>query len=137
MKTFFDSSAFAKRYIEEKGSEAVERLCGEATELALSVICIPEIISAFNRRVREGNLSPGQYREVKARLAADVIDADIINLVPEVVADAIGLMEGNALRAMDALHVACAIQWNADLFVSSDERQLSAARREKIRTRKV
>lgn len=137
MKAFFDSSAFAKRYIEEKGSEAVEQLCMEAVELALSVICIPEIISAFNRRVREGSLSPGRYRDAKARLAADVSDADIVNLVPEVIADAIRLMEMNALRAMDALHVACAIQWNADLFVSSDERQLSAARKEKIRTKKV
>ena len=30
MKTFFDSSAFAKRYVEGDGSDAVERLCGQA-----------------------------------------------------------------------------------------------------------
>jgi hypothetical protein len=28
---------------------------------------------------------------------------------------------------MDALHVACAIEWKADLFVTSDKRQLVAA----------
>jgi predicted nucleic acid-binding protein len=137
MKTFFDSSAFAKRYIEEKGSGRVEQLCDEATALALSVICVPEIVSALNRRVREGSLSRIQYREAKACLAAEVADATIVNLVPSVVADAISILETNAVRAMDALHLACALQWNAELFVSSDERQLSAARKAKLRTKKV
>ena len=49
MKIFFDSSAFAKRYIDEPGSDSVEAICQNATELALSVICMPEIISAMNR----------------------------------------------------------------------------------------
>ena len=49
MKTFFDSSAFAKRYVEEPGSQTVDSLCREATEVALSVLCVPEIISALMR----------------------------------------------------------------------------------------
>lgn len=137
MKTFFDSSAFAKRYIEEEGSDAVEQLCGAATALALSVLCVPEIVSALNRRVREGSLSQNQYREVTARLSTEVADTTIVNLVPGVVADAVRILETNAVRAMDALHVACALQWNAELFVSSDERQLSAARKAKLRSKKV
>lgn len=137
MKTFFDSSAFAKRYVEEEGSDTVEQLCGEATALALSAICVPEIISALNRRVREGSLSRSQYREAKSCLSAEVADATIVNIVPAVVADAIRVLEANAVRAMDALHIACALQWNAELFVSSDERQLSAARKAKLRTKKV
>ena len=137
MKTFFDSSAFAKRYVEEEGSGTVEQLCGEATALALSVICVPEIISALNRRVREGSLLQNQYQEAKACLSAEVADATIVNLVPAVVADAIRVLETNAVRAMDALHIACALQWNAELFVTSDEQQLSAAKKAKLRTRKV
>ena len=137
MKTFFDSSAFAKRYVEEVGSDAVERLCGKATALALSVICVPEIVSALSRRVREGALSRPQYQEAKARLSAEVAHATVVNLVPDVIADAIRVLETNAVRAMDALHVACALRWNAELFVSSDERQLTAARKAKLRTRKV
>ena len=115
----------------------MELLCREATELALSVICVPEIISALNRRVRQGSLSPGQYREAKARLSAEVADATIVNLVPTVIADAIGVLETSPVRAMDALHVACALQWNAGLFVSSDVRQLRAARQANLRTRKA
>ena len=132
MKTFFDSSAFAKRYVEEEGSDTVELLCGEATELAVSVICVPEIVSALNRRMREGALTKTQYRTAKSCLSAEVA-----NLVPEVIADAVRVLESNAVRAMDALHVACALQWDAALFVSSDERQLSAAKKMKLRTKRV
>lgn len=137
MKTFFDSSAFVKRYIEEPGSDSVESICQNATEIALSVICIPEIISAMNRRIREGAISQTQYRTIKTCLATETADVTIINLLPEVVADAILVLENNTVRAMDALHIACALQWNADLFVSSDDRQLNAAKNTKLLTEKV
>ena len=137
MKTFFDSSAFAKRYIEEPGSDSVESICQNATDLALSIVCIPEIISAMNRRIREGSISQTQYRTIKTCLIKETADVIIINLLPEVVADAIFVLENNAVPAMDALHIACALQWNADLFVSSDNRQLNAAKNAKLLTEKV
>jgi len=56
MKTFLDSSAFAKRFVDETGSDKVEETCAQASELGLSVICVPEIISALNRRRRERSL---------------------------------------------------------------------------------
>lgn len=127
MRIFFDSSAFAKRYIEEAGSQAVDELCQTALELALSIICLPEIISALNRRVREGLLSTQQYAAIKEHLAADVHDAAIINLTPTVIATSTSLLEAFPLRAMDALHVACALAWEAELFVSADQRQLAVA----------
>jgi predicted nucleic acid-binding protein len=105
--------------------------------LALAVICVPEIISALTRRRREGVLSHSQYGEAKERLATEVADATIVNLVPGVISDAIEILETNAVRAMDALHVACALQWNAELFVSSDVQQLRAAKKVGLRTKKV
>ena len=53
MRVFLDSSSFAKRFVEEPGSEQVEEICAEATELGLSVLCVPETVSALNRRRRE------------------------------------------------------------------------------------
>ena len=44
MKLFLDSSAFAKRFIDEPGSADVEEARAQADELCLSVICVPEII---------------------------------------------------------------------------------------------
>lgn len=137
MKTFFDSSAFAKRYVEEPGSQAVESLCASATELALSVVCIPEIISALNRRVRERSLSAGQYEAAKESLSAEIRDVSIVNLTPYVISTCTAALEAGSVRAMDALHVACAVRWGAELFVSADKRQVAAAKRAGLRTRLV
>jgi len=38
---------------------------------------------------------------------------------------------------MDALHVACSLQWEAELFVSSEEQQIAAARNAGLRTRLI
>lgn len=137
MRTFLDSSAFAKRYVEEIGSEDVDVLCAEATEIALSVLCVPEILSALNRRVREGRLSRLQYQQARQRLSEDVLDVVIVNLTPSVISTCTSILEAGPLRAMDALHVACAVQWEADLFVSADKRQISAARRAGLHTKPV
>ena len=127
MRVFFDSSAFAKRFLEEAGSDDVESLCMRASDLGLSVICVPELISAMNRRVRERSLSRRQYEVAKKRLAQDVSDADIIQLTSAVVARSVKMLERNPLRAMDALHLACAAEWEADVFATSDRRQFHAA----------
>ena len=137
MKTFFDSSAFAKRYVDEPGSEAVESLCAAATELALSIVCIPEIISALNRRVRERSLSARQYEVAKENMSDDIRDAVIVNLTPQVITTCTTILETSPVRAMDALHIACAVQWGAELFVSADKRQVSAAKKAGLRTRLV
>lgn len=129
MRTCVDSSAFAKRFIEEEGSAKIEDVCSRATELGLSALCVPEIVSALNRRRREGSLTSAQYRQAKQRLLEDVRDADIIQLTPGVIATSIEVLESAPLRGMDALHIACAIEWGADLFVSSDKAQRNAAKK--------
>jgi predicted nucleic acid-binding protein len=58
----------------------------------------------------------------------DVHDATVIQLTPSVVSHSVKLLENNILRAMDAFHVACALEWSADLFVTSDKRQFIAAK---------
>lgn len=137
MKTCVDSSAFAKRFIEEEGSTKIEDICSDATELGLSVLCVPEIIYALNRRRREGNLTLAQYRQAKQRLLEDVRDADIIQLTPGVIAASIEVLESAPLRGADALHIACAIEWGAELFVSSDKAQLTAAKKAGLSVRAV
>ncbi len=137
MKTFFDSSAFAKRYVEETGSQLVDSLCQEAAEVALSVLCVPEIVSALNRRVREGLLMDREYRKAKQHLSQDIRDAVIVNLVPQVVSTCTKVLEASPVRAADALQIACALEWEAELFVSADKRQISAAKKEGLHTKLV
>lgn len=137
MKTFFDASAFVKRYVEEPGSEDVETACLSATDLGLCVICVPEILSAFNRRLRERALRRADYDVLKARLLADVADAALVDLTPAVIKETVALLEATPLRAADAMHVAAAVVWNAEWFISADRRQLTAARRAGLHTKAV
>ena len=128
MKLVVDSSAFAKRYIEEEGSEDIDLLLQSASDLALCIVLVPEVISGLNRCLREGFLSKRDYGKAKTQLIRDVHDATVIQLTPSVISHSVKLLENNALRAMDALHVACALEWPADLFATSDKRQLIAAK---------
>ena len=128
MKLVVDSSAFAKRYVQEEGSEDIDLFLQRASDLALCIILAPEIISGLNRRLREGFLSKRDYRKARTQLLEDVHDATVIQLTPSVISHSVKLLENNVLRAMDAFHVACALEWQADLFVTSDKRQLIAAK---------
>jgi predicted nucleic acid-binding protein len=128
VKLAVDSSSFAKRYMQEIGSEGLQLFLEDASELAFSVILLPEIISGLNRRLREHILTVTDYRAVKKQLLDDVRDATILQITPSVVSRAVKLLESNTLRALDSLHVACALEWRADLFVTSDRRQFMAAK---------
>ncbi|MDB6086927.1 MAG: hypothetical protein JWN43_4808 [Gammaproteobacteria bacterium] len=137
MKAFFDTSAFGKRYIAERGSEKVIELCEQADGLVVSVICLPEIISALCRLVREKKLAKTDYRKLKEIVAADLADVDICQVTPQILDTMVPLLEMNPLRSMDALHVACALAVEPDVFVSADRRQLSAARKSGLKTADV
>ncbi len=141
MRVFFDSSAFAKRYVHEPGTEAVLSWCDRATEIGLAGIALPEIISAFCRLQREGNITPIQYQQLKLSLLSDIEDLAIVDMTPVVVRQAVlsleGNVEGNVLRGMDAIHIGCAVALQADVFVSADQRQREAAARAGLTVEKV
>jgi hypothetical protein len=128
MNVFLDSSALAKRYLQEPGTNHLEEILSSASSLGVSVICVAEVISAFCRLRREGKLSPLQYVNAKRALLADIEDCSVTDVTDQVMARAIDLLEGQPLRSSDSLHVASAAEWAADLFVSADARQCAAAR---------
>ncbi len=129
MNTFFDSSAFAKRFIDETGSDEIEQICLGSDSIALSSICFPEIISAINRRLRENHLSKKDYFLIKERMIIEFESIEVINVLPEVIGKTITLLEKYNLRTLDAIHVASAIIWKAELFVSADKRQAVSAKK--------
>jgi hypothetical protein len=137
MRVFFDTSAFVKRYIEEPGTEKVVEICDQAEQLVLCVICLPEMISTLNRLVREGKLPAADYQKLRDVILKEIEDAEICYVTPEVVTHTIRCLENNVLRAMDALHLGCALVVEPDLFVSSDHRQIEAAKREGLKVMEV
>jgi predicted nucleic acid-binding protein len=134
MRVFFDSSAFVKRYVNEAGTDIVLKWCDQATEIVLSGIALPEIISAFCRLHREARITDMQYRQLKSLLLADIEDAAICDLTPAVLAQAISSLEKNVLRGMDAIHIGSAVALKVDVFISADKRQRDAAARMGLRT---
>jgi predicted nucleic acid-binding protein len=128
LKVFLDSSALAKRYVQEAGSDRLETILLAASSVGVAVICVPEIISALCRLRREKKLSAANYQRARHALLEDVADMSILNLTDQVVARAVSLFERSPLRSSDALHVACAAEWQADLFVSADKKQCVSAR---------
>lgn len=137
MLTYFDSSAFVKRYLNESGSEIVDQLCSESTSVALSSIAIPEIFSALNRRVNDKSISKRDYKKIKTVLLEEVEDIEVINLVPEVIAEAIKVLESNKLRAMDSIHIGSAIIIKPDIFITSDKRQFLAAKKSGLKIKLI
>ena len=137
MNVFFDSSALAKRYIEEKGSDQVQAVLSSASALAVSVICVPETVCALRCRRRERKISTEEYRNAKATVLSDIDDATVIGITEEVIAQAVVLLEHFPLRSADALHIACASAWSTDLFASAGDRQCKAARARGLRVEAI
>jgi predicted nucleic acid-binding protein len=102
-------------------------LCEQAGAIGLAVICLLEIISTLCRLVREGKLTSPHYDLLKRNLLADIADVDICMLTPSVLRHTIKTLERFLLRAMDAIHVGCAMDYQPDLFISADRRQIAAA----------
>jgi predicted nucleic acid-binding protein len=137
MKVFFDSSAFAKRYIVEPGSDKVEKICLQSSMLGVSSICLPEIISALCRLRRQSAITEDEYETAKQALLRDLQDALVCNITPSVIKQSIHILETNKVRSLDALHIACALEFEAEAFISSDVHQLSAAKTVGLKVLKV
>jgi uncharacterized protein len=130
---FTDSSALAKRYVADEKSPQLDELLASASSLGVSVLCLPEIVSGLCRRRRERFLSAAQYAAAKEALESDLQDAAIIQIVDEIVLRTVQMLQSNPLRAADAIHIASAVVWQADIFASADSRQCTAARKSGLR----
>ena len=129
-----DSSALLKKYFQEIGSDEVQRNLENASSLGLSILTVPEVLSGLSRRRREGRLSEADYLEVNQRLIRDAAGAEKLHLTSDVLDTAIDLLEQGTIRTLDAMHIACALQWGAEKFLTADARQFESARRAGLNT---
>lgn len=127
---YFDSSALAKRYLEEPDHVAVAaRLEHPAATSRISAV---EVASAIVRRGREGKLTQEQRDRALHALSRDIADLLIVELTPEVVTAANGILTRNTLRAADAIHLASCVWLSYELgtdipFVAFDARLRESA----------
>jgi len=133
---YFDASALAKRYVQEKGSVKVRRLLS-AGPAATSRYSAVEIASALARRVREGLVTDGDRQRALTANQEDLSAMLVVELTPDVVNRAQALLGRHLLRAGDAVQLASCLQLREELeddvsLVAFDERLVAAARKERI-----
>ena len=136
---YLDTSALAKLYISERGSERMAELASEDADyfLAISAITQVEFHSVIDRRRRMGDLD-----EDEAELALDMFSKRFRSAFFRCPVDdqtldlACDLVHRYALRAYDAVQLAACVfllrlSARDDLtFVSADRRLMNAARSE-------
>jgi uncharacterized protein len=108
MKLVFDSSALVKRYLDERGRDAVQRLLAQATQVAVAAHCKTEILSAIARNVHDGAMGHQEVQRLLQLLQADFDDFERVELDRRVEAQTLQLLLQHRLRTIDALHVAAA-----------------------------
>lgn len=138
---FFDTSALVKRYVNESGTDAVVDICNDASAtLVIADITRAELISAPNRRARDGSISEDEHQLLKAAFAMHLIRDYLLAAVePAHITAACELIEHHGLRAYDAVQLAVAVAVRRKLlgasaepfrFVSADADLTAAAKAE-------
>jgi predicted nucleic acid-binding protein len=139
---YVDTSALVKRYVPEVGAAWVRRTLARPTIQVIytSVIAQPEVLSALQRKVREGQLTPAEALRRGQRVTTHFLwRYRLLTITSSVLAQACALVQAYPLRAYDALHLACALAVRQRLqqhgapglrFVAADTALLAAARAE-------
>ncbi|ABF44150.1 PIN domain, predicted nuclease, component of toxin-antitoxin system (plasmid) [Deinococcus geothermalis DSM 11300] len=108
---YLDSSAFAKLYLDEPGREAVEALVGETGRVAACAIAYAEVRGVLARYLHQGRLTEEEYEGANEAFEADWGTTNVVDLTPALLRLAGDLLRAHAeLRAMDALHLAAALE---------------------------
>ena len=134
MTRYFDASALVKRYVRESGSLTVRRLLASGIP-ATSRLSEVEVSSGVIRRARDGAFTIRRRDRILAALQRDVPALAIVEMTPEITADARRLLMRHVLRAGDAVQLASCLYLQRQLvqtvpFVAFDSRVLQAARAE-------
>lgn len=109
MILYLDTSALVKLYVEEEGTEVVERAVAEARSVATSVLSSVEANSAFAQLARDGRLTAEAHRVVVASLANELSSYRLRTIEDWVLSLAGDLARRHTLGTLGALHLATAI----------------------------
>lgn len=128
IQVYLDASALVKRYVAEDGSDAVADLLNAAEYQAASIVTEAELPAALGRATRVGAIS-----ERDGQAALKVWEEDREELLwiqlPQNTAQQAGkLAWQDGLRGYDAIHLATALWWQAnlgqELVVATYDREL-------------
>jgi uncharacterized protein len=128
---YADASALVKLVRDEAESDAL-RAYLEGADVISSELLLTEVPRAVRRAVA---LDPGLPLDLLLDRAGQLLDAVALAPLDRALLAAAGALTEPALRALDAIHVAAAVDLHpVDAFVTYDERQAAAARLAGLRT---
>ena len=126
---YLDASALIKLLVPEPESDAVNDALVGLTDVIISDLSLTETASALGRRVREGRLTHQQARRIYREAGKLHAASRRAELTPPVHrrAERLLLSLPVALRTLDALHLATALEAEAATLVTFDPRLHDAA----------
>jgi uncharacterized protein len=128
---YLDASALVKLVRAEPETDALRSYLADADLLSCE-LALTEIPRAIRRAAAH---DPTLELELLISRARELLDAVALLPVDRAILAAAGALEEPVLRALDAIHLAAAIDLSPiDAFVSYDERQSAAARLAGLRT---
>lgn len=135
MIIYLDTSALVKRYIFEQGSDQVHQKISQVDTVTTSLITYPEALSAFSRNLREHSFDRRYYNLIRLAFEKDWRQIHVIDFSRQLSQYAGRLIHKHGLRALDAIHLATAMQFKSWIsgpvtFLCFDERLSMAAEAE-------
>jgi len=125
---YLDASALVKRYVKERGSQAVIALTAAAGAVATSLVRRAEVAAALTRAVRLGVLNEDGGRRVERRFSREWPDLVRIPVNEALVSRAETLAWDHGLRGYDAIQLAAALTWQdsvgQDVVFATFDREL-------------
>ena len=130
---YFDTAYIAKCYLNEPGAERVRDLARTADGLVSCQIARVELFASVHRHLREGRLKIRHMRQVLKQFESDEHEGiwQWLPIPQSVVTEACSLLQTLPatvfIRAMDALHLACARAEGLSEVYTSDRHMIAAA----------
>jgi predicted nucleic acid-binding protein len=136
---YIDTSALAKRYIDEAGSEDFDAFLGTWPRVLISRLVVVEFRCVLQRRRRAGEIDVAYERAAMADFADDVrsgyFQVEPLTDRHAVVAhDLVGQLSDHYLRTLDALHLAIAQSAGVTTLATADRAMARTADALGIRT---
>jgi predicted nucleic acid-binding protein len=127
---YLDSSALAKLVLDEPESDALRSFLIDADLVSCELV-----LTEIPRAIRRAAADDPALLDLLISRASELLDAVALVALDRPLLLAAGALAEPALRALDAIHIAAAIDLSPlDAVVTYDERQAAAARLAGMRT---
>ena len=120
MIVYVETSAAAKVLVREAESAALKTQLDDLTDGEVPLLSCDLLETELRRAAHHSDISQQAVTDLLDRFDLMELDRSVFR--------AAGLLPGQNLRSLDALHIAAALRMNADVMITYDQRQIDACR---------